>query len=199
MFVFLVDCAAKTRYNFAMNALTIVHNAIKNYVHEGSLAIDATAGRGFDTAFLAELVGESGKVIAFDVQREAVDSTKKLLAEKGLKAEVVLDSHTNMDKYAETESVDCIVFNLGYLPKGDHTIFTRFDSTRQAIEKGLDLLKHGGLMCVSIYYGGDSGYEEKDALIPWLKTLDDAKYQVLVTYFHNWKKDPPIPVFIIKN
>ena len=182
-----------------MNALTIVHNTIKQYAREGSLCIDATAGRGFDTAFLAELVGESGKVIAFDVQQEAVDSTRTLLAEKGLHADVILDSHANMDKYADESSVDVIVFNLGYLPKGDHTIFTHFDSTKTAIEKGLRLLKRGGLMCVSIYYGGDSGYEEKDALLPWLKTLDDEKYQVLVTTFHNWKKDPPIPVFIIKN
>lgn len=182
-----------------MNALTIVHNAIRHYVKEGSLAIDATAGRGFDTAFLAELVGKDGKVIAFDIQQDAVDSTKALLAERGLQADVVLDSHANMDKYANENTVDCIVFNLGYLPKGDHTVYTHFDSTREAIEKGLNLLKSGGLMCVSVYYGGDSGYEEKDALIPWLKTLDDDKYQVLVTYFHNWKKDPPIPIFIIKN
>ena len=54
-------------------------------------------------------------------------------------------------------------------------------------------------MTVSVYYGGDSGYEEKDALLPWLKTLDDEKYQVLATFFYNWKKDPPIPFFIIKN
>lgn len=182
-----------------MNALTIVHETIKSYVKEGSFCIDATAGRGFDTAFLSELVGESGRVIAFDVQQEAVDSTNKLLEEKGLHADVVLDSHANMDKYAEENSVDCIVFNLGYLPKGDHSIFTHFESTREAIEKGLKLLKRGGLMCVSVYYGGDSGYEEKDALLPWLKTLDDEKYQVLVVSFHNWKKDPPIPVFIIKN
>lgn len=182
-----------------MNALSIVHGTIKQYVKEGSLCIDATAGRGYDTAFLAELVGKSGKVIAFDIQQEAVDSTKKLLEEKGLEADVVLDSHANMDKYADENTVDCIVFNLGYLPRGNHSIFTHFDSTREAIEKGLRLLKCGGLMCVSVYYGGDSGYEEKDALLPWLKTLDDAKYQVLVTTFHNWKKDPPIPIFILKN
>ena len=182
-----------------MNALTIVHNAIKQYVHEGSLVIDATAGRGFDTAFLSELVGKSGKVIAFDIQEEALNSTRALLEERGLEAELVLDSHANMDKYADEDSVECIVFNLGYLPKGDHTIFTHFDSTREAVEKGLKLLKKGGLMCVSVYYGGDSGYEEKDALLPWLKTLDDEKYQVLVTTFHNWEKDPPIPIFILKN
>ena len=182
-----------------MNALTIVHETIKKYVGDGSTCIDATAGRGFDTAFLCELVGNNGKVIAFDIQQEAVDSTIKLLEERGLHAEVILDSHANMDKYCDKESVDCIVFNLGYLPKGNHNIFTQFDSTREAIEKGLKLLKRGGLMCVSVYYGGDSGYEEKDALLPWLKTLDDSKYQVLATFFYNWKKDPPIPIFILKN
>ncbi len=182
-----------------MNALTIVHNTIKQYVHEGSVCIDATAGRGYDTAFLCELVGNNGKVFAFDIQEEAINSTKELLSNNELNAYLILDSHANMDKYVADDSVDCIVFNLGYLPKGNHDIYTHFDSTRIAIEKGLKLLKSGGLMCVSVYYGGDSGYEEKDALIPWLKTLDDNKYQVLVTYFHNWKKDPPIPIFIIKN
>lgn len=54
-------------------------------------------------------------------------------------------------------------------------------------------------MCVSVYYGGDSGYEEKDALLPYLQDLDSDKYQVIASFFYNWKKDPPIPIFIIKN
>lgn len=182
-----------------MNALTLVHNAISAYVKKGGFCIDATAGRGYDTAFLCETVGENGKVIAFDIQQSAIDSTNQLLESRNLHARTVLASHARMDEYAEKESVDCIVFNLGYLPKGDHSIYTRFESTKIAIEKGLDLLKRGGLMCVSVYYGGDSGYEEKDALLPFLKTLDDEKYQVLATFFYNWKKDPPIPIFIIKN
>lgn len=182
-----------------MNALTLVHNAIKAYVGEGGVCIDATAGRGYDTAFLCELVGKDGSVTAFDVQQDAIDSTKNLLESKGLCARLVLDSHANMANYFDEESVDCIVFNLGYLPKGDHSVYTHFESTKAAIEAGLTLLKRGGLMCVSVYYGGDSGYEEKDALLPWLKTLDDEKYQVLATFFFNWKKDPPIPILIIKN
>ncbi len=182
-----------------MNALTIVHGVIKQHLKRGGFAIDATAGRGYDTAFLSEIVGDSGRVIAFDIQQDAVDSTSSLLKERGLKGDVYLDSHANMASYADEESVDVVVFNLGYLPKGDHSIYTQFESTRQAIEAGLKLLKKGGLMCVSVYYGGDSGYEEKDALLPWLKTLDDEKYQVLATFFHNWKKDPPIPIFILKN
>lgn len=182
-----------------MNALYLVHEVIKRFIGEGSVCIDATAGRGYDTAYLCSLTGKSGKVIAFDVQEEAINSTRKLLDERGLCAELVLGSHEHMADYADEGTVDCIVFNLGYLPKGNHGIYTHFDSTKKAIEAGLKLLKSGGLMCVSIYYGGDSGYEEKDALLPYLKGLDDEKYQVIASFFYNWKKDPPIPVFIIKN
>ena len=132
-----------------MNALTLVHNAIKAYVGEGGVCIDATAGRGYDTAFLCELVGKDGSVTAFDVQQDAIDSTKNLLESKGLCARLVLDSHANMAKYFEDESVDCIVFNLGYLPKGDHSVYTHFESTKAAIEAGLKILKRGGLMTVS--------------------------------------------------
>ncbi len=182
-----------------MNALTLVHEFVKRYAKEGGICVDATAGRGYDTAFLCELVGKEGKVVAFDIQQEAILSTEQLLSSKGLCAQLHLDSHANMAQYLDEDSVDVIMFNLGYLPKGDHSVYTHFESTRQAIEAGLKLLKSGGLMCVSVYYGGDSGYEEKDALLPWLKELDDSKYQVLAAFFYNWKKDPPIPIFILKN
>jgi len=181
-----------------MNCLSLVHDILKEHVKAGDVVIDATAGRGYDTAFLAELVGKQGKVIAFDIQEEAVNSTKALLAEKGLNADVYLDSHANMLEYAQEETVSAVVFNLGYLPKGDHKIFTKADSTEKAVLSALKLIKKGGLVCVSVYYGGDSGYEEKDALAEWFKSLDPALYQVVKVDFYNWTKDPPFPYFIIK-
>ena len=182
-----------------MNSLSLVHSILTDKVKKGDLVIDATAGRGFDAAFLCELVGEEGKVIAFDVQMEAVDSTEKLLKEKGYRnAEVHLRSHEFMAEYAEEGAVSAVVFNLGYLPKGDHSVFTHAESTEKAILAALRLLKKGGLVCVSVYYGGDSGYEERDALAEWFKTLDDKEYQVIKVEFYNWKKDPPFPYFVIK-
>lgn len=89
-----------------MNALTIVHETIKRVVRAGDVCIDATAGRGYDTAFLCELVGKDGKVVAMDIQQDAVDSTRALLQSKGLTAEVVLDSHANMAKYAQKRALD---------------------------------------------------------------------------------------------
>lgn len=182
----------------ALSPLQLIHTVVRAHLQEGGVAIDATAGRGYDTAFLCSLVGTKGRVVALDIQQEAVESTQALLRKEGLQAQVVQDSHANMARYAEAGSVDCIMFNLGYLPKGDHTVFTRFDSTQAAILAGLSLLRVGGLMAIGIYYGGDSGYEERDALLPFLQGLDDARYQVIVARFYNWQGDPPIPVFVRK-
>lgn len=181
-----------------MNALDIVKKTVSEHLSEGGFAIDATAGRGYDTVFLARTVGTTGRVLAFDIQPAAVESTRALLASEGLDAEVVLASHADMAQYASPESADCILFNLGYLPGGDHTVYTRAESTIAAVEAGLDILKHGGLMCVTVYSGGANGYAERDALLPFLASLDDGKYQVISLSFHNRKKDPPRPFFIIK-
>lgn len=84
-----------------MNALYIVHEVVKKYVSKGGVAVDATAGRGYDTAFLCDVVGEEGKVYAFDIQESAINSTKELLDSQNKKATLILDSHANMDKYVD--------------------------------------------------------------------------------------------------
>lgn len=183
-----------------LNTLSLAHNFIESHVAAGDLCIDATAGRGYDTAFLAKLVRETGKVVAFDIQQEALDSTAALLREQGLDRNVTLylDSHANMAQYADAGTVACITFNFGYLPGGDHHICTHAESSIAAIEAGLHLLKDNGIMSLCIYYGGDSGFEEKNALIDYLKTIDSHKYTVLITEFANRPNNPPIPVFIYK-
>ena len=60
-------------------------------------------------------------------------------------------------------------------------------------------LKPGGVMALAIYYGGENGYGERDALLAHLKTLDDRKYSVLVCDWANRRNDPPIPAFIFKD
>ena len=92
-----------------MNTLSVVHDVLRRQVREGDFCIDATAGKGRDTALLCRLTGENGRVLAFDVQKDAVRQTRELLAKEHLSAEVYLDSHANMAHYAEPETVDCIV------------------------------------------------------------------------------------------
>lgn len=88
-------------------------------VKEG-LYIDATMGKGGDTAFLCRLAGENGHVLAFDVQEEALHLTKERLTKEELadRAELCLCGHEHMAEYAGEETVDVICFNFGYLPGG---------------------------------------------------------------------------------
>lgn len=185
----------------SIGALTIAHAWIREHVKQGDFCIDATAGRGGDTALLCALVGESGRVVAMDIQQDAVNSTCVRLTEQGYDtiSTVVLDSHANMAAYAAPGSVDCIVFNFGWLPGGDHRIFTKPESSIAAIQAGLSLLKPGGKICLCIYYGRDCGFEERDALLAYLAALDYRKYTVLMTSFHNRPNNPPIPICITRD
>lgn len=182
-------------------AVQLAHEFLKQQVRQGDLCIDCTAGRGNDTVFLCSLVGNTGKVLSFDIQKEAVESTSLLVDQSGYSqiAEVILDSHENIDKYAEKSSVSAIVFNFGWLPGGDHKIHTQTESSIKAIEKGLELLKSGGVMSLSIYYGRDTGFEEKQAILDYIKNLPVKSYTVIVSEFVNRPNCPPISVRIYKS
>ena len=177
-----------------------VHHFLKDHVQPGDICIDATMGNGNDTALLSKLADETGRVIAFDIQQMALDNTiKKLLAEECLKNyELHLDSHETMADYAKENTVSCITFNLGYLPGGDHAKATKGESSIRAIETGLYLLKKKGLMTVCIYSGGDSGFDEKNAVLSYIRELDSKKYLVIISEYANRPNNPPIPVLIVK-
>lgn len=183
------------------SALNIIHRLIKEKVQPGDICIDATAGRGNDTLLLAKLVGESGHVTAFDIQQDAVDSTKALLAANGMteRTDVLLKSHSEMGEMFEENTVSCITFNFGWLPKGDHNIFTSKSTSIPAIEQGLKLLKSGGIMTLIIYYGRETGFEERDALLEYLPTIDSSRFTVIEMPFVNRPNCPPIPIIILKD
>lgn len=187
---------------------------------ERSLFIDATAGAGKDTLFLCELLGEAGgEVLAMDIQELALAKTKRRLEAAGYVAltatdgtswvelrdvtgkkhvRLALRGHEHMDEYFPQGTVDLILFNLGYLPGGDHNLATKADTTIPALIKALSLLRPGGLLSLMIYSGGDSGFEERDRVLAWLKDLDAQRYVVLVEAFYNRPNNPPLPVFVRK-
>jgi hypothetical protein len=184
-----------------LNALALSHRFMREHIRPGDLCIDATAGRGRDTAFLCECVGEIGKVLSFDIQAEALSSTRMLLEEKGLlnRAGLILESHSEMARFAQSESASCISFNFGWLPGGDHSVFTRAATSIPAIESGLSLLKIGGVMSLCIYYGRDCGFDERDAILAYLQTIDSLRFTVIVSSFTNRPNNPPIWAFIMRD
>lgn len=185
---------------FPLNALGLSHQFMAAHIREGAFCIDATAGKGRDTLFLCKLVGESGRVLALDIQADAVAQTTALLTAEGVahRAQVVEICHSRLGEYAAPDSVDGIMFNFGWLPGGDHNTFSHADTSVAAVRSALDLLKVGGVMTLCLYYGRQNGTAERDAILDFLPTIDHRRYTVIRGDFANRIGDVPIPVFIIR-
>ena len=160
------------------------HGFIKEHVEPGDICIDATAGNGNDTAYLCGLLKGTGKVYAFDIQEQAVIRTRERIKDAACETEVILSGHENMARYIKEA--------------GDHAMATKGETSIAAMEAGLALLKAGGIMSLCIYSGGDSGFEEKDAVLAWLRTLDSKRFLVIVSEYYNRPNHPPIPAFVVK-
>lgn len=139
---------------------------LREVIREGDMVIDATAGNGHDTVFLAECVGASGRVIAFDIQREAIDSTRRRLEESGMTGRVELHhrSHAEMGELVEPGTASVVMFNLGYLPGGDHALATSAEETLRALDAAAKVIRSGGALSVLCYPGHEAGEEEAGAV-----------------------------------
>ncbi|MGM7702459.1 class I SAM-dependent methyltransferase [Pseudalkalibacillus sp. Hm43] len=176
---------------------------LEKVVEPGGVVVDATVGNGHDTVFLAELVGEKGRIYGFDIQEQAVENTIERLKNNGLeeRAQIMLRSHAEVKEVVPAEyhgKVEAAIFNLGYLPGSDKEIITKPDSTLQAIEALLDILKPGGLIILVVYYGHEGGVEEKEHLMQYLAELDQKRAHVLQYQFLNQKNNPPFLVAVEK-
>lgn len=157
-------------------------------IRAGDSVIDATAGNGHDTVFLAECVGPHGRVIAFDVQDEAIRSAAQRVETAGFtqRVEFHVKSHVRMEEHAQPGSVAAVMFNLGYLPGADHGMTTLVGETLSAMDAAARLLKPGGVLSVVCYPGHEAGAVEARAVEEWMTTRSAvgwrvAKYAMLGT------------------
>lgn len=172
---------------------------LEQVISKGDVVVDATMGNGYDTKYLAQKVGESGFVYSFDIQEDAIKSTKKKLVKENLedRVKLILDGHENMDKYIEGK-VSCVLFNLGYLPRCEHMIITKPNTTIKAIKHSLNLLKPHGVISIAIYTGHHGGMEERNSVYEFVKSLDQSEFNVLECGFINQINNPPQLVLIEK-
>ena len=189
----------RLKVNISKNSLGQSHDLIFKVVGKGDHVIDATAGNGNDTIFLAKQVGALGKVFSFDIQEAALHRTRERLLESNLldRVRLINDGHQNMDLYVK-ENIRAVMFNLGYLPGGDHSIGTTAHTTIEAIKKSMELIAVHGVIALVIYYGGDSGFDEKENVLNFIRTIDCKKFTVMQTEFVNQINCPPIFVSIEK-
>lgn len=174
--------------------LSFTHELLKEAVVPGDHVVDATVGNGNDTVKLAQLVGHTGKVYGFDIQKEAIKNTEEKLLLTGLlpQVDLIQTGHENLEYYLDDdEQISAMTFNLGYLPKGDKAIITLPDTTLQALEHGLRYLRKGGLITIVVYSGHEGGAAEKSAVENYVEQLPQEDYKVLMYQFVNQKNSPP--------
>jgi len=197
----------KSKINLISNTTALALHVCSAYTQNPcGIAIDATCGNGHDTLWLSE---KFDKVYAFDIQKEAIENTRKLLAEH-CKENVILinDSHCNMAEYIKADRVkneQCIeqspaliIFNLGYLPGKDKAITTKADETLKALKSSLEILAKGGLLSITMYPGHEEGRKEKEAIISWAKTLSKSSYHCVRTDMLNQPETAPEILWITK-
>ncbi len=150
-----------------------------------NLAIDATLGNGHDCEFL--LRQKFKRVMGFDIQAQAIAASKHRLEIAQLNnVELIHDGHQHLASYINNQkhltdsakhqyqTIDCCMFNFGYLPKTDKKITTLATSSVSAIEAALALLSEHGLITLLCYPGHAQGAIETKAVQQTLSQLSGA-------------------------
>lgn len=176
----------------------LAHEHVAAVLRPGDVAIDATAGNGHDTLFLAEGVGETGKVLAFDVQAEAIAAARARVEAAGRTARVefIHGSHAAIPEHVEPGSVAAVMFNLGYFPGGDHAVITRTGETLAALAAALVVLKPGGVLTVVCYPGHAGGEEESAAVVAWSGGLEAGEFEVGIVRRTDTLRPSPFLVWV---
>ncbi|MDP4624305.1 MAG: methyltransferase domain-containing protein [Akkermansiaceae bacterium] len=172
--------------DFPPHPTDLLHHLLRDRISHGDTVIDATAGNGHDTLFLAGAVGETGRVIAIDIQEQAITSTRSRLDAAGLTARATLHhaSHTQIREIASGTTPTVILFNLGYLPGADRSITTCTADSLSAIATSVKILPPRGILAITCYTGHASGEDESTAVTEFITAHNDlrnARYGLIGT------------------
>ncbi|MUG66038.1 methyltransferase domain-containing protein [Paenibacillus campinasensis] len=172
-----------------LSVLSFAHKLVSERLLPGDIAVDATAGTGADTLFLARCIGPKGSVFAFDIQEEALQLTRQRL-NKEASSEVAsvslhLQSHEDMRSSIPAPyvgKVGAIMFNLGYLPadEADKTIITQPETTIAALNGSLELLRPGGIVTIVLYPGHPGGETEARTVEQWAAAIPQHTAQSIL-------------------
>ena len=184
-----------------LTAVKFVQDFLAARLVHPQLCVDATCGNGGDTAFLCNLTAPAGRVLAFDVQPEAIRSTRTRLEQANVPAErysLVCGSHADLLQYVQPGTADAVMFNFGWLPGADHAVFSTAGSSIPALEAALTALRPGGVLSAILYSGRVIGSDEKRHILQWARALPLTKCTVLVCDFANWADTAPLPCLLLK-
>ncbi len=182
----------------------LAHQLLSEAIHAGDVVVDATAGNGHDTLFLAANVGEVGQVFAFDIQADAIHASRERLHQHQCLQHVCLyqASHSQMTPHIPLKfhaQVKAVVFNLGYLPGGDKSIITSAETTLLALSQAARILCSGGVISLLVYPGHTGGDTEHLQIQHWLQALNPAEFTVTRHDCHAISPTAPVLYWLEKH
>lgn len=188
--------------HFTLEGQELIRTHFQNLQSPVRFALDATAGNGFDTLFLAELVGPDGTVLAIDLQPNAIACAQQKLTQHGFESRVRwhCGCHSEIGPILEQNNapnLDVAMFNLGYLPLGDKSIITTKETTLKALDQTWGHLVPEGLLSLLSYPGHAGGSEEHIAVCQWVATISRESITTRFTDEQNPKS--PVMWLIVKN
>ena len=160
--------------------IEFVHQRIKKHKYQNG--IDFTMGNGHDTLFLSDYCHH---VYSYDIQSLALNNTKELVKRKK-NITLFLKSHEYFDE--DVRDFEVGIFNLGYLPEGDHNITTTLDVTQRTLIKAVEHMKK--VIFITCYIGHPQGKEEALWIDNYVSDLDTHTYNVSSFKMMNKKNAP---------
>jgi tRNA G37 N-methylase Trm5 len=176
-----------------LNLLELARLTVQRAVRPGDMVVDATAGNGHDTLFLARLVGRQGLVLAFETQPTALENTKALLrkARAGKQVRLLAAGHESLALYLAQPNtpparLSAAMFNLGFLPGSNKEITTQPATTLAALEALLPYFNFRGVISVHCYSGHQGGREESRQVLAW--AARQPRRQWWIYRYHTFNK-----------
>lgn len=177
----------------------LAQQLVRERLIPGAVAVDATLGNGRDALFLARLVGKGGEVHGFDIQPEAIESTRRTFASAGVSMENVhlhQVGHECMQDHVPphaSRQLLAVMFNLGYLPGGNREVVTRPETTCMALRQAAGMLSSGGILAVAVYPGHEGGAAEGSAAQEFFSSLGKTWSKL---EFRNARTLRPVPFLL---
>ena len=179
-----------------VDLLSLQKKFITAHLHEGDTAVDFTMGNGYDTVFLSETVGETGSVIAFDIQPSALESTEENLKKNNCPSNwrLICASHDRANEFVKGK-IKAGMFNLGYLPGANRKqLTTKRSTTIPAVSRAIEMLDSDAVLLVAVYPGHPEGRAEGEELTGFFSSISRYKYSIAEFRMVN---SPDSPFFFI--
>lgn len=177
------------KYKILDNTNHFIDYILNRLLKDKEILVDMTAGNGHDSLRLLKIAPNYKKLYIYDIQKEAIENTKKLLDSYVYKNCVFLNkSHSDLSDIKE--NVDFAIYNLGYLPGANKEIVTKTSSTMLSLSNLLPRLSNNAVVVITTYPGHSEGKLEDESIFNYLKVLDQREFNVLKLEFINQKNNP---------